>query len=163
MSGVVFLLMVMLSASALADTVYKSIGPDGKVIYSDKPPADDGKLEKTMDIHNLPATPMPASVKRFREEMLKSMKTKLADARKPGRSSTPELFSAQWCGYCKKAKAYLEQRQIAYNEHDIDTPSGMQAMVQAGLKGGIPIMLVNGRTIRGFTKLAYDSVFGAQQ
>ncbi len=156
-----FLLMLMLSALAAADTVYKSIGPDGKVVYSDKPPADDGKLEKTMDFRNLPATPLPESVLRYREEVLKSMKSRVAAAGKSGGTATPVLFSAQWCGFCKKAKAYLAERRIAYEENDIDTPSGMRAMVEAGLSGGIPILLLDhGRKIRGFTKPAYDAVFG---
>jgi glutaredoxin len=162
--GILLLLLIVLSASVQADTVYKSIGPDGKVVYSDKPPAGDGKLEKTMDIKNLPATPMPASVERFREEMLKSMKSKQADASKPGKSGVPVLFMAQWCRFCKQAEAYMAERHIAYTAQDIDTQSGMRAMVEAGLSGGIPILLLNAQTgqkLRGYSKAAYDSVFGA--
>jgi glutaredoxin len=163
--GMLYLLLAMLPALAQADTVYKSVGPDGKIVYSDQPPAGDGKLEKTLDIHNLPATPMPASVERYREEMLKSMKSKLADAGKPGKSGVPVLFMAQWCRFCKQAEAYMAERHIAYTAQDIDTPSGMRAMVEAGLSGGIPILLLNAQTgqkLRGYTKAAYDSVFGAQ-
>jgi glutaredoxin len=164
LQGMLFLLLTILSASAQADTVYKSIGPDGKIIYSDQPPAGDGKLEKTMDIRNLPATPMPASVERFREEMLKGMKSKQAEAGKPGKSGVPVLFMAQWCRFCKQAEAYMTERHIAYAAQDIDTPPGMRAMVEAGLSGGIPILLLNAQTgqkLRGYTKAAYDSVFGA--
>jgi glutaredoxin len=159
---ILVLLAVILAMPAMADTVYKSIGPDGKVVYSDKPPADDGKLQKTLDIRNLPATPLPESVLRFREQVLKSIKSRTADAGKPRDASKPVLFMAQWCGYCKKAEAYLAERHIAHDQFDIDTPSGMRAMVEAGLSGGIPILLLgHGQKLRGFTKAAYDSYFGA--
>ncbi|MBS1189755.1 MAG: Glutaredoxin [Rhodocyclaceae bacterium] len=35
-----------------------------------------------------------------------------------------QLYSASWCGYCRKAKAYLGERGIPYQEIDIDTPEG---------------------------------------
>jgi hypothetical protein len=41
-----------------ADTVYKTIDPDGRVIYSQNPPAD-GKVSKELSFASLPATPLP--------------------------------------------------------------------------------------------------------
>ncbi len=53
--------LVLVAAAGLASgaTVYRSVGPDGQVIYSDKPPAD-SKTTKRLDFTDLPATPLHA-------------------------------------------------------------------------------------------------------
>jgi len=40
------LVVALLAQPATAQTLYKSVGPDGRVTYSDKPPADAVKTEK---------------------------------------------------------------------------------------------------------------------
>ena len=163
MRVLLFLFLILTSLLAQAGTVYKSIGPDGKVVYSDHPPADNSKVEKTLNIRNFPTTELPASVLKYREEMLKSMKSRTAEAGKPADANTAVLFMAPWCGYCKKAKIYLAEKRIPYKEHDIDTQAGMQAMVLAGLSGGIPILLKGQEKIQGFSRDGYDSFFSARR
>ncbi|HXF67048.1 MAG TPA: DUF4124 domain-containing protein, partial [Burkholderiales bacterium] len=38
--------LALIGLPAVAQTLYKSTGPDGRVIYSDKPPPDAVKTEK---------------------------------------------------------------------------------------------------------------------
>ena len=40
----------------------------------------------------------------------------------PAYSNTQEvvLFSTSWCGACKKAKAFLDQRGVPYMEYDVE-------------------------------------------
>ena len=145
------------SASIQADTVYRSVGPDGRVTYSQRPPAD-GKIDKTLVYQNLPSSPLPEATLRFQAELMKSMNKKLADAAKPYHGQ-PVFFMAQWCGYCKQAKRYLGEKGISYREYDIDTAEGMRAFVEAGETRGVPVMLANGQRVRGFSRPAYDALF----
>ena len=158
----VILVLCLLSALTQAGTVYKSVGADGKITYSDQPPSA-GKVEKTLNLANLPSTPLPDSVVRYRNELEKSMKSRLVEARKTPDMNQTSLLTAQWCGYCKQAKAYLSEKNIAYTEYDIDTPEGMKAMVEAGGGGGVPVLLWHGQKIKGFSRAAYDSVFSASR
>ena len=154
------LLLIFTPMFTQAGSLYKSIGPDGGVVYSDQPPAT-GKIEKTFTYTNLPATPLPESVIRYRNELQKSMKARLAGLDKPSANSEPLLFTAVWCGYCRHAKAYLSERSISFKEHDIDTPSGMGAFVAAEGGKGVPLLVLNGKKISGFSKASYDSLFFA--
>lgn len=155
-----FLLALLLPLAGItqAQTVYRSVDADGRIIYSDKPPAG-SKVDKTLNFANLPASPLPDSVLRYQDELQKSMQKRLSDAQRPV-SGQPVLFVTKWCGYCKQAKAYLAEKGIQYREHDIETPSGMQALVASGIRGsGVPVMLWNEQRVLGYSRPAYDAVF----
>lgn len=72
-----------------------------------------------------------------------------------------EIFTAPWCGYCKKAIAYLELNKIQYIEYDVSTNSSA-ALRQQMLGGGngIPFAVVNGEKIRGWSQQAYAKALG---
>ena len=141
---------------SLAQTLYKSVGPDGRVVYSDQPPVA-GAVEKTMKLESLPVSVVPGTPVR-------------AAAPAPGKdeaaAAVPRgevvLYMAQWCGYCKAAKAYLAQRNIAYRELDIDTPAGKTAFAQIGGRG-VPVLLTRGQRVTGFSPQAYDALLVAKK
>jgi len=155
--ALVLAVFALASAAIQADTVYRSVGPDGKVTYSQRPPAD-GKIDKTLVYQNLPSSPLPESTLRYRAELMKSMNRKIAEGVKPYRAQ-PVFFMAQWCGYCKQAKSYLAEKGISYREYDIDTADGMRAFVEAGETRSVPVMFANSQRVQGFRRSAYDALF----
>lgn len=68
------------------------------------------------------------------------------------------LFAADWCPYCRAARAYLGERGIEYTEYNIETRKGRNAFREAG-GGGIPLLVVDSRSIREYSEAAYDSFF----
>jgi len=158
MKRLIVSVLALASAVYAADTVYKSIGPDGRVIYSQTVPVNQ-PVEKTLRFENLPASPLPESVVRYREELEKGMKDHVAAATQTPRR-IPALFIAQWCGYCKQAKRYLTDKKIAYTEYDIDTQAGVRALTATNPgKGGIPVLIAEGKRLTGFSVAAYDAFF----
>ncbi len=152
-------LAVLAAAPSVAQTLYKSIGPDGRVVYSDRPPTD-GKVQKTMTFENLPSSTLPATTTAYLEQQLQTL-------RKSSVTSAPTsgvvLYSADWCGYCKKAKAYLAGKGIGYREIDIDTPDGMESFAQAGGGKGVPLLVADGQRVQGFSPSAYDALFARRK
>jgi glutaredoxin len=150
---------VCLAPGSPAQQLYKSIGPDGKAVYSDKPPAE-GRIEKTLKFENLPASALPASAASYVEQLRRMQAAKGAEPALAG----VVLFSASWCGYCTKAKAYMGSKGIAYREIDIDTPAGVSSFAQSGgAGGGVPFLVSGGRSVRGFSAAAYDSFFSSHK
>lgn len=147
--GVVFFMFALSPASA--QTMYKSVTADGKVVYSDHPPAD-SKVLKTLTPDGTPSSALPVSA----VEQLRRLRALRPTA---AASSGVVLYSAAWCGYCAKAKAYLATKGIAYREIDIDTSDGLASFAQAGGGKGVPLLIADGQRVQGFSPAAYDQLF----
>jgi glutaredoxin 3 len=64
------------------------------------------------------------------------------------------IYTTRWCGYCVRAKALLESRELEYEEVSLDDdPAFRQKLFE--LTGGwtVPQILIDGRPIGGYTEL----------
>lgn len=147
----VVIVLPLLSAAASAQSMYKSVGPDGRIAYTDSPPTK-GRIEKTLKFESAPASPLPL----YYIETLRKLRASAAASAAVG---DVVLYSAVWCAYCKKAKAYLGSKGIAYQEIDIDTSAGMAAFAQVGGGKGIPLLVTASQRIQGFSTASYDGLF----
>jgi len=72
------------------------------------------------------------------------------------------LYTAPWCGFCKKAAAHLRSRGVPFEERDIDSDRSAavdlsRKLRQAGLSGGgIPVLDIAGTIVIGFKKAQID-------
>lgn len=154
-------LVVLSPAVHASDKVYKSVGPDGKVVYSQTPPAE-GRLDKQMQFEQLPTTPLPDYVLKFRADMERNIALKQLPAADAPQKLT--LFNARWCGYCRQAQGWLAAQGITYVSMDIDTPDGMAAFVRARAgKGGVPLLLGPGVRVQGYSAQAYQAALAKRQ
>lgn len=158
MKTVACIFFLVAAFNAVAETLFKVVGPDGKITYTDRPPAD-GKSTTTLRFADAPSTPLPDSVLKYQTALQKSMQSRLSQAKKVDAIGATTLFSAVWCGYCTRAKAYLQARGIRYREIDIDTPDGGQAYFEASGRSGVPLLLADGKRQTGFSESSYDSFF----
>lgn len=145
----VFACVGLLVNTSYATTLYKSVGPKGEIIYSARPPAN-AKVEKTLIFKELPSSAVPALSK----ETTKPVELP---------SDNVVLYMADWCGFCRKAKAFLASNNIAYREINIDSEYGKNAFAQVSSEPGIPLLFANGQRVQGYTKEAYDELFGYLQ
>jgi glutaredoxin len=68
------------------------------------------------------------------------------------------LYSADWCGWCKKAKIHLDGQGINYEVRDIDRPQNLQELVSKTGQKGIPVLDVGGKVVTGFSPARYDEL-----
>ena len=68
------------------------------------------------------------------------------------------LYSAAWCGVCKKAKRYFAENSIAYTEYDIDEDKSAKKRYKKMGATGVPMIIIgmkrmNGYSVGGFERL----------
>ena len=78
--------------------------------------------------------------------------------RSTGGGSRIVLYSADWCGACKKAKRHLDDRGIAYEERNVDDPRFAAELVEKTGERAIPVIEVDGRILTGFNASGYDQL-----
>lgn len=155
-------LVIVAVTSAQAETLYKAVGPDGRITYTDRAPAD-SKSTSALRFADAPSTPLPDPVLKYQAALQKNMQNRLAEAKKIDSISMPALYIATWCGYCTKAKAYLRARGIRCREIDIDKPDGGRAYFDAGGQRGVPLLMADGKRQSGFSEGSYDYFFSAKK
>jgi glutaredoxin len=74
----------------------------------------------------------------------------------PAPEGSVVVYSAQWCGFCKKAKAWMTSKNVPFIERDVEKMPGAQQELDAKLAaagtsgGGIPVIDWSGTIVMGF-------------
>jgi glutaredoxin len=166
-------LLVLIAAAVLmqfvgaahAQAVYKVVGPDGRVTYTNKEPGEVGKTTE-LEIKLSPISAASAATAASSPKSPASAASAVASAPKPAASGPKPsvvIYTASWCQYCKAAKAYLAQRKIPYSEVNTETLQGRLAFQKAnGGTSSIPLIFVGTDKLqRGFSKSSYDTLFAS--
>ena len=139
-----FLLLVLLVASLPAGAgVYKWTDAQGRVHYSDNPPPEAKAQQVKVKINSIQG---PAVVSTVRDTPAAKAKEKV------------RIYTAVWCGYCKKAKAHLATRGVPYDEVDVEASErGRSEFTQLGGRG-VPVILVGNQRMDGFDASGLDAM-----
>jgi glutaredoxin len=142
-----FLLLAMLIAAAPAGGgIYKWTDPQGRVHYSDNPPPEGKAQQVKVKINSIQG---PAVVSTLRDTSAAKAKEKV------------RIYTAVWCGYCKRAKAHLAAKGVAYDEMDVETSErGRSEFAQLGGRG-VPVILVGNQRMDGFDASGLDAMLAS--
>ena len=81
----------------------------------------------------------------------------LAAAAKQERfSGTVELYVTSWCGYCKKALAYVKDNNIKYVAYDIEKDSAANQRYKEMGGRGIPLIIIGDNIMSGFSQETFE-------
>lgn len=123
--------------------LYKSIGPDGKVTYSDTPPPA-GKVERKNLSSNSPGEA--------------NLPYELAQA---ARSHPVTFYSMPKCPVCDEARTLLRQRGIPYTEKTITSAEDQLKLRDATGGLELPVLLVGRDKKPGFEPGAWQAALTA--
>lgn len=125
---------VGLAASAQAQ--FKIVGPDGRVTYSDRPPAEAPAAARRIgNAATAPAAsaPLPAVL------------------RDPVARYPVTLYSANACDACDQARRYLRDRGIPFTERTVATAAEGELMSRSTGGTELPAVTIGSQPIRGYS------------
>jgi glutaredoxin len=141
------LAVLLLSAASVGihAEIYKWTDAQGRTHFSDKQPAG-GKTQVVKPNINTYSSP----------EIVQGHR---AAPPTPAASAEVVMYSADWCGVCKKARAYFVQNNIPFSEYDVETDERGKSDFAAMSGRGVPIILVNELRMNGFSADQFDSLY----
>jgi len=75
----------------------------------------------------------------------------ISGAERGSRFADVTVYTAPWCGWCRKTLAWLDERDIDYTNKDIDADADYAAELQEKTGGrSIPLVEIDGTMIRGY-------------
>jgi glutaredoxin-like YruB-family protein len=72
---------------------------------------------------------------------------------------TAIVYSTSWCAYCKQAKVYLQSKNVAVTEKNIEQDEAAHQELLAktgGVFNGVPVIELGGELLQGFNRAAID-------
>jgi glutaredoxin len=159
-----FLLLLLLPSASVRADFYKWVDNKGIVHFSDKPPSPS---ESNQDVEARPDSP-PSTYRPPEKQKPPSDDSGDAPSKAPTDrvTSTPkvELYVTSWCKYCKLAKAFLKRNRITYTAYDIEKdPQAAARRRSIDQRSGVPLAVINGYVILGFSEAAYKRALDAKQ
>lgn len=164
--GILCLLVLFVSmlptvaTSVAAGEIYKWVDEKGRTRFSDQVSEDAGqsRAEKVVirpDINTVKGADVSVS------DYLRAVQQKRAEAKKQEaeRQKPVVMYSAVWCGVCKRARQYFVANKIPFSEYDVET-SDRGRKDYASLKGrGVPIILVGKQRMDGFSPGRFKQMY----
>jgi glutaredoxin len=137
----ILLISTLLFTIGVSAEILKWTDSDGRVHFGDKPPAgaETSIVEVKINTYESP------NIEALQEIL--NPKDKVV------------MYSAEWCGVCKKAKKYFRANNIPYKDYDIDKSSkGKKDYKKLGAKG-VPVILVGKKRLNGFSAATFESIY----
>jgi glutaredoxin len=119
-------------------TIFRIVGPDGKVTFSDKPPvsAEQGKIASTGTgaVAAASSTALPFEL---RQVVSKYPVT---------------LYSAPDCSPCANGRAMLSSRGIPFSERSVTTNEDIAALQRLAGESSLPYLTIGGQRLKGYSE-----------
>lgn len=137
------MLLALASTGVSAQSVYRIVGPDGRVTFSDTPPPSG-------------ATPTPTRGS-----------AAAADAGLPyelqqiARRYPVTLYSGNNCAPCASGRALLQMRGIPFSERTVTSPEDVQALQRLSGEAGLPLLTIGSQQLKGFSDAEWTQYLDA--
>lgn len=141
------LLASLLAAPVLAQGVYRIVGPDGKVTYSDQPPPT-----------TAPARPLGGAS----SGASAGASTQLPYELRQVSSRYPvTLYTGRDCAPCNSGRNLLNARGIPYSEKTIETPQDSEALKRLSGETSLPFLTIGSQQIKGYSDTEWTQFLDA--
>lgn len=139
---------ILLFCHSATAEIFKWVDADGDVHFTDSPPKNTKTTKVTVKVNSYKFVKVVAS------------KNKVATTKKTApEDKTIIMYSAEWCGVCRKAKNYFKSKAIAYKEYDIDKSEEAKRKYKELNARGVPVIFVDDTRLNGFSIAHFEQVY----
>ncbi len=147
-AGLIGLAAVTLFAPlANAQQVYRIVGPDGRVTFSDKPPPE-------TNAKAAPVVPLSGSGSANGASLP-------FELRQVASKYPVTLYTASDCAPCGAGRAYLTSRGVPYTEKTISNPEDAEALKRLAGDISIPLLTIGGQQVKGYSDTEWGQFLNA--
>jgi glutaredoxin len=139
--------MALASLAAQAQPMYRIVGPDGRVTFSDRPPVDGGAK----------AAPVAAGA-RPGDDAGPTLPFELRQV--VGRYPVT-LYSGPNCAPCSSARNLLVNRGIPFTERTVSTNEDADALQRLSGEAALPFGTIGGQQLKGFSDVEWTQYLDA--
>jgi glutaredoxin len=140
------LLWALSIGSVQAQQVYRIVGPDGKVTFSDRPPAD---AKSAQPAHSAPTGPQAANA------------TLPFELRQVVNRFPVTLYTGADCAPCVSARNLLTQRGVPFNERTVSTNEDIDALQRISGSSSLPFGTIGAQQLAGFSDAEWSQYLDA--
>jgi glutaredoxin len=133
---------------ASAQQIYKIVGPDGRITFSDKPPADPSVKATTASVVTLNGG--GASLAGLPFEL------RQAAGRYP-----VTIYTSPGCQTCATGRSLLLSRGIPFSERTIASKEDGEALTRLAGTSNVPVLTIGAQQLRGFSDAEWTSFLDA--
>jgi len=134
------LLSLFLAFPAFAG-VYKWTDAQGRIHYSDAPPAAARTTQLKLQTYTGPVQVSQVI----------------------GADSGVTIYTTEWCGVCKRAKAFFKQNGVPFREWDMEKSDYAAAKFKQLGGGGVPVITVGSEKMMGFDANSFMALWKSTQ
>ena len=129
-----------------AQPVYRIVGSDGKVTFSDKPPAE--PKAKMMSAAGTSGGAITSTSLPF-------------ELRQVAQKYPVTLYTGENCGPCQSARSMLITRGVPFFEKTVSTIEDSQALQRLSGENSLPFATIGGQQLKGFSDVEWTQFLNA--
>jgi len=133
---------------ASAQQIYKIVGPDGRITFSDQPPMDPGT--KASQAPTVPVSAGGSNLAGLPFEL------RQAAARYP-----VTLYTSPGCNTCAQGRSMLMTRGIPFSERTVASKEDGEALSRMTGSSNVPVLTIGGQQLRGYSDSEWSQFLDA--
>ncbi len=139
------LLICLLSVSMTASAeIYRWTDEKGKMHFTDSPPTGKQVEEVEVKVNTYSAVEITPLIERL------------------GRKDKVVMYTAAWCGICKKAKKHFQKNGIDYVTYDVEKSRSGKRDYKLLKARSVPIIIIGDKRMNGFNPAKFDRLYAQQ-
>lgn len=149
LGAMVFMAAAAWSPDASSQQIYRIVTPDGRVTFSDRPPAD-----AAAKAGSAPVTPSAGTAASDTASLP-------FELRQAAAAYPVTLYTGPECPPCQSARAMLTTRGIPFAEKTVTTNEDIEALRRLAGSPTLPVATIGGQQLRGYSEQEWGQYLDA--